>query len=117
MPPVLPARLLHPGPRALVVLRSAPAAGAFLMYFFRSHRPPFARTGRTLFLAVSAFGLCMIGFGLSRSFWLSLGLLFLAGMADNASVVIRSTLLQLLPPDARSEARRVGKEWRSRGSP
>jgi hypothetical protein len=69
------------------------------MSLYLSHRPPFARTGRTLFLAVSAFGLCMIGFGLSRSFSLSLGLLFLAGMADNASVVIRSTLLQLLTPD------------------
>jgi MFS family permease len=97
--PVFAAEILFTGPKGLGVLRAAPAAGAVLMSLYLSHRPPFARTGRTLFLAVSAFGLCMIGFGLSRSFSLSLGLLFLAGMADNASVVIRSTLLQLLTPD------------------
>jgi len=55
---------------------------------------------RVLLGAVTAFGLCMIGFALSRDFWLSLGLLAASGMADNVSVVIRSTLLQLLsPPD------------------
>jgi hypothetical protein len=56
------------------------------------------RPGRALFLAVGGFGLCMIGFGLSRIFLLSFGLLFLAGMADNVSVLIRSSLLQTLTP-------------------
>ena len=50
--------------------------------------------------AVALFALCIIGFGLSRSFWLSLVLLAVSGMADNVSVVIRSTLLQLLTPPA-----------------
>ena len=49
-------------------------------------------------LAVAVFALAIIGFGLSRSFYLSLGLLALSGMADNVSVVIRSTLIQLLTP-------------------
>ena len=47
---------------------------------------------------MSVFGLCMIGFGLSRSFVLSLALLAASGMADNVSVVIRSTLLQVWTP-------------------
>jgi hypothetical protein len=47
---------------------------------------------------VATFAVAIIGFGLSRSFTLSLGLLFVSGMADNISVVIRSTLLQLLTP-------------------
>jgi hypothetical protein len=51
-----------------------------------------------MFLAVGTFALAIIGFGLSRSFMLSAGLLFVSGMADNISVVIRSTLLQLLTP-------------------
>jgi hypothetical protein len=56
------------------------------------------RPGRALFHAVGGFGLCMIGFGLSRSFLLSFALLFVAGMADNVSVLIRSSLLQTLTP-------------------
>jgi hypothetical protein len=44
------------------------------------------------------FAACIIGFGLSRSFILSLVLLSVSGMADSVSVVIRSTLLQLLTP-------------------
>ncbi|MEW5931926.1 MAG: MFS transporter, partial [Gemmatimonadota bacterium] len=64
-----------------------------------AHRPPLQRAGRTLLACVAVFGACMIGFGLSRSFALSLGLLALSGMVDNVSVVIRSTLLTVLTPD------------------
>jgi hypothetical protein len=49
---------------------------------------------------VALFGACMIGFGLSRSFVLSIGLLTASGMVDTVSVVVRSTLLQVLTPDA-----------------
>ena len=65
---------------------------------FLAHRPPIARAGRALLIAVATFALAIIGFGLSRSFFLSLVLLALSGMADSVSVVIRSTLLQLLTP-------------------
>jgi len=61
--------------------------------------PPLRRAGHTLLVSVAIFGLCMIGFGLSRSFLLSIGLLAASGMADTVSVVIRSTLLQVLTPD------------------
>jgi hypothetical protein len=47
---------------------------------------------------VAAFALCIVGFGLSRSFGLSVALLAISGMADNVSVLIRSTLLQVLTP-------------------
>lgn len=55
--------------------------------------------GRNLFIAVAIFGLCWVFFAISRSFWLSLGLLALSGMADNVSVVIRSTLLTIRTPE------------------
>jgi hypothetical protein len=51
-----------------------------------------------MLIAVGVFAIGIIGFGLSRSFWLSLALLALSGMADNVSVVIRSTLIQVLTP-------------------
>jgi MFS family permease len=62
--------------------------------------PPMRRAGRNLLLAVAGFGVATIIFGLSRSFWLSLGMLFLAGLFDNVSMVIRHTLVQLLTPDS-----------------
>lgn len=98
--PVFAAEILHVGPQGLGVLRAAPAAGAIATSLWLAHRPPFAHAGRTMLWAVAAFAACIVGFGLSRSFLLSLGFLTLSGMADNVSVVIRSTLLaKLTPPE------------------
>lgn len=96
--PVFAAEILRVGPQGLGILRAAPAAGAVLMGVFLAHRAPIQRAGRTMFLAVAVFACTIIGFGLSRSFALSLALLAASGMADNVSVVIRSTLLQILTP-------------------
>jgi len=57
------------------------------------------RTGPTLLFAVAGFGLATVVFGLSRSFWLSLGMLFVLGALDGISMIIRSTLVQLRTPD------------------
>jgi MFS family permease len=57
------------------------------------------RAGRSLLLAVTAFGAATIAFGLSRSFWFSFAMLFICGSVDNISVVVRNTLVQLLTPD------------------
>jgi MFS family permease len=97
--PVFAAEILRVGPQGLGVLRAAPAAGAVVMSVLLTHRPPLHRTGLTLLVSVALFGVSMIGFGLSRSFLLSLGLLAASGMVDMVSVVIRSTLIQVLTPD------------------
>jgi MFS family permease len=96
--PVFAREILHVGPQGLGLLRAAPAAGAVVIGVALAHRPPFRHAGRTLLLAVAAFATGIIIFGLSRSFWLSLGVLAFCGMADGISVVIRSTLLQTLTP-------------------
>jgi len=96
--PVFASEILKVGPQGLGLLRAAPAAGAVTMGIFLAHRPPFKRAGRTMLIAVAVFALAIVGFGLSRDFYLSLALLALSGMADNVSVVIRSTLIQLLTP-------------------
>ena len=96
--PVFADRILHVGPQGLGLLRAAPAAGAVAMGIFLAHRPPFRRAGRSLLLAVAAFACCIIGFGLSRRVDVSAALLVLSGMADNVSVLIRSTMLQTLTP-------------------
>jgi MFS family permease len=97
--PIFADRILHVGPQGLGILRAAPAVGAVILSVYLAHRPPFERAGRTLLLSVAGFALCIIGFGLSRSFVLSVILLELSGMADNVSVLVRSTLLQTLTPE------------------
>jgi MFS family permease len=97
--PVFAKDILQIGPQGLGILRACPAIGAILMSSYLMFQPPVKKTGRYLLIAVSGFGLCMIGFALSTSFVLSLILLFLSGMFDNVSVVIRGTILQLYTPD------------------
>ncbi|MGY4515681.1 MFS transporter [Lysobacter sp. HA18] len=91
--------VLHRGPEALGILRGAPALGAVLVGLYLARRPLEKHSGRILLASVAGFGLCMIGFGLSTSFWLSAAILMLSGMCDGVSVVLRSTILQLATPD------------------
>ncbi|MCC7262466.1 MAG: MFS transporter [Candidatus Latescibacteria bacterium] len=98
--PVYATDILKVGERGLGLMQAAPAVGALITALFMAHRPPMQRAGRTLLLAVAGFGGATILFGLSHSFYLSLFALFLTGVFDNVSVVVRHTLIQLLTPDA-----------------
>ncbi|MDQ2904223.1 MAG: MFS transporter [Chloroflexota bacterium] len=98
--PIFAKDILHVGPVGLGWLRAAPSVGALCTALVLAHRPPFKKAGRTLLWAVAGFGLATCVFGLSRSFWLSLIMLFALGAFDNISVVIRSTLLLMRTPDA-----------------
>ncbi len=91
--------ILHYGPEGLGILRSAPALGAVLMGVVLARNPPTRHAGRILLFAVVGFGLSIIGFGLSKAFWLSAFFLLMSGMCDGVSVVLRSTILQLSTPD------------------
>ena len=97
--PIFADQILRVGPQGLGILRAAPAAGALLMAVVLAVRPPVRRTGKKFLFAVSGFGLCMFAFALSRNFYLSVGLLFLSGLFDSVSVVIRQTIMQLYVPD------------------
>ncbi|MFM7028838.1 MAG: MFS transporter [Chakrabartia sp.] len=97
--PVYARDILHVGPEGLGWLRAGPAAGATLMALWLSVRPLRHNVGIKMLWAVVAFGLATIGFGLSTSFWLSLGMLGLLGAADMLSVYVRSSLVQLNTPD------------------
>ncbi len=92
--------ILGQGPEALGILRASPAAGAVLVGVWLARRPVQRNAGRLLLFAVAGFGVCIIAFALSRSFWLSAAMLVLSGMCDGISVVLRSTILQLATPDA-----------------
>jgi MFS family permease len=98
--PIFAREILEVGPQGLGWLRAAPSVGALGMALALAHRPPLARAGQALLFAVVVFGVATIGFGLSRSFLLSLLFLIVIGASDNVSVVVRSTLVQTLTPDS-----------------
>jgi MFS family permease len=98
--PIFAKDILHVGPFGLGWLQAATSVGAVCMALSLAHRPAFTHAGRTLLLAVTGFGVVTIIFGLSRSFALSLAMLFLLGALDNISVIIRSTLVLVRTPDA-----------------
>lgn len=90
----------HLGPESLGMLRAAPAAGAIAAGIWITRHPINLHAGRWLLSAVAGFGLCIIGFGLSTSFWMAAVLLLLSGICDGVSVVLRQTIMQLATPDS-----------------
>lgn len=97
--PAFADQVLHAGPQVLGYLRAAPALGAVSMAIFLAYYPPFKNAGIKLLLCVAAFGVCMILFAISKNFYFSFVLLALSGMFDNVSVVIRSTIMQIMTPE------------------
>jgi MFS family permease len=97
--PIFAAEILHVGEIGLGFLRSAPAIGALMTAVYITHNPIKKNIGKKLLWCIAGFGLCMIGFGLSTSFWLSIGLLILSGMFDCVGVIVRGTLVHTLTPE------------------
>lgn len=97
--PMFAKDILQVGPWGLGLLRAAPAAGALLMSVALTRRPLDRRVGRIMLMAVGVYGVCMLVFGLSTSFVLSLLALAVSGSADMVSVVVRQTLMQIETPN------------------
>jgi len=98
--PIFATQVFDVGAVGLGWMRAMPALGSILMGFVLAMRPPIQRGGRTILLTVLTFGIATIVFGVTKSFAVSLTALFILGAADNISVVIRQTVLQLLTPDS-----------------
>ncbi len=91
--------ILHVGSKGFGVLNASISLGSIVTMFATTYLPINKNTGRKLLIAVFIFGICIIGFGLSSLFWVSVLLLFISGAADGISMVIRQTILQLKTPD------------------
>ncbi len=97
--PIFAKDILHTDAWGLGLLRAAPAVGALVTTYFLARRPLERRVGIRMFQAVIVFGLATIAFGLSHNVWLTLAALLTMGAADQVSVVIRLSLVQLATPD------------------
>jgi MFS family permease len=97
--PVFAHDILKVGSEGLGIMRATSSLGAVLTMFAMTRFSPMNRPWRNLLIAVTGFGLSILCFGLSKSFYISLIFLFTEGAFDSISVIIRSTLMQLLTPD------------------
>jgi hypothetical protein len=97
--PIFASHILHVGATGLGVLRAAPAIGALIGAAIITRRPIAGGAGRLLLGVVVAYGGCMVLFGLSRTFVLSLIALAVSGLVDLVSMNIRSTTVALATPD------------------
>ncbi|OHT46846.1 MFS transporter [Flavobacterium tructae] len=97
--PIFAQDILKVGSEGFGILRAAPAVGSFITMLVSAYVPLYKNAGKKLLIAIFVFGLSIILFGFSTYFWLSVFALFLSGLADGISVVIRQTILQLKTPD------------------
>jgi MFS family permease len=99
MIPVFAKDILLAGPVGFGWLNAASDIGSIFIVVILTLFPMRQKQGKKLLLSVGGFGLCIIIFALSKSFWLSFAVLLLSGILDGISVVIRGTILQLKTPD------------------
>lgn len=97
--PAMATDVLHVGATEFGLLRGAMAAGALTAAAVAVRVVPERQAGRFLLSVIGGFGVSIVVFGLSRVFWLSLAALFVAGMCDGLSVVIRRAILRLGSPE------------------
>lgn len=97
--PVFAVDILHIGPEKLGWLYAATYLGNFIAIAMLISNPLKNKQGKTLLYMVAGFGVCILIFAISKNFWLSFAALFISGLFDGVSVIIRGTIVQLFVPD------------------
>lgn len=91
--------ILEVGSKGFGVLNASISVGSILTMFITTYLPVNKNAGKKLLISIFGFGICIIVFGASKLFWLSVLALFFSGVTDGVSMVIRQTILQLKTPD------------------
>jgi MFS family permease len=98
--PQLALTVFNAGAAGYGLLTAAPALGALFGATVTGWIGRVRRPGRGVVVAVAAWGVAIVAFGLlTVSFPLALGCLAIAGAADVISAVLRSSIVQLETPD------------------
>ncbi|MGB3624756.1 MAG: MFS transporter [Henriciella sp.] len=97
--PVFARDILFVGSVGLGLLQASVAVGAVMVAFILATRPLARHVGPWMMWAVGIYGAATLVFGLSDMFWLSFAALAVTGAADEISVYVRASLIQLATPD------------------
>ena len=94
--PIFAARVLHGGPHTLGFLMGAMGSGALIGALLLAARRSVLGLGRKIAISATVFGLGLIGFGLSHSFWLSMFMLLVAGFGMMQGMAASNTIIQTI---------------------
>ena len=97
--PIFAARVLHGGPHTLGFLMAAMGLGALVSALSLAARRNVRGLVRMIPIAAAVFGLGLIGFGLSHFFWLSMVMVFIAGMGMMQGMAASNTVIQTIVTD------------------
>jgi MFS family permease len=97
--PIFAAKVLNGGPHTLGFLMGAMGVGALISALSLAARRNVRGLVRMIPLAAAVFGLGLIGFGLSRVFWLSMATVLIAGMGMMQGMAASNTIIQTLVPE------------------
>jgi MFS family permease len=94
--PIFAARVLHGGPHTLGFLMGAMGMGALVSALSLAMRKTVRGLVRMIPVAAAVFGLGLIGFGLSRVFWLSMIMVAVAGAGMMQGMAGSNTVIQTI---------------------
>ncbi len=97
--PIFADRVLHGGAAALGNLMGATGIGALVGALLLASRRNLQGFGRGVAVAAAVFGASVVGFAYSRTYWLSMGILVLAGFSVMLQMGASNTLIQSIVPD------------------
>jgi MFS family permease len=97
--PVFADSILHGGAKGLGILMAASGTGALLGSLALATRDGVRGLGRWVAVSAMSFGVALVAFSFSRSFWLSAAILILVGGAMMVQMASSNTLIQVMVPD------------------
>ena len=98
--PAVAAQHFDAGARAVGLLYAAPSAGALVAAFTSGWIAHVRRQGAAVAAAIVVWGGAIAAFGFSTALWVALVMLAVAGLADEFSAILRSTILFACTPTA-----------------
>ena len=97
--PVFAAQVLHGGPHTLGFLMGAAGVGSLASALRLVLRKSVRGLTSLLPVAAALFGVGLIGFGLSRNYWLSMALMVVTGFGMMQGLTASNTIIQTLVPE------------------
>jgi MFS family permease len=94
--PAMATDVLHGGPNTYGMLATASGTGALIGGLYLATRPSILGLGRIISFSTLAFGVGLVGFGLSGNLWLSLAALPIVGAGFMIQMTATNTVLQTI---------------------
>jgi MFS family permease len=99
--PIFAGRILRGGPHTLGFLMGAVGIGALVSAISLAVRRSVLGLGKMIPISTALFGAGLIGFGLSKIFWLSLVLMFVCGFGMMQQMAASNTIIQTIVEESK----------------